>query len=247
MKTRDLHDWNVGYADAVLLQERIRKRILLRDRKTRRGVRLVAGADVSYARGSDLFYAAVVLLSFPEMEVLSSAWHRARVHFPYIPGLLSFREGPPLLAAFAKLATPPDVVFFDGQGIAHPRGVGLASHIGLWLDVPSIGCAKTRLVGTHAPVGQRAGDASPLVVEGRVVGAALRTKDRVKPVFVSPGHRICLETAISLTLTCCRGYRIPEPVRQAHLLVNRLRIEDRDSPRQPEEGGFQNSVARARR
>ncbi len=230
MKTRDLHDWNVNYSDAVRLQEKMRKKILLRDGRRLQDIRSVAGADISYARGSDLFYAAVVVLSFPEMDVLSHAWHCSHVRFPYIPGLLSFREGPPLLAAFAKLAVPPDVVFFDGQGTAHPRGLGLASHLGLFLGLPSIGCAKTRLVGTHAPVGEKTGDASPLAIEGRVVGAALRTKERVKPVFVSPGHRISLETAVALSLACGRGYRIPEPVRQAHLLVNRIRIEKTYAP-----------------
>ena len=229
MRTRDLHDWNLSCSEAILLQKTIRKKILLRDRKTCRGIRRIAGADISYARGSDLFYAAVVLLSFPEMEIRSFAWHCSQVLFPYIPGLLSFREGPPLLSAFAKLAEMPDAVFFDGQGIAHPRGVGLASHMGLWLNLPSIGCAKTRLAGTHDPVGEKAGDSSPLIIDGRVVGAALRTKERVKPVFVSPGHRVTLETAVSLSLACCRGYRIPEPVRQAHLLVNRIRIGEASS------------------
>jgi len=230
MKIRDLHDWNVSSSDAVRLQQNIRKKILLRDRKELQDIRIVAGADISYARGSDLFYAAVILLSYPEMKVLSYTWNRSRVRFPYVPGLLSFREGPPLLAAFAKLAATPDVIFFDGQGIAHPRGVGLASHVGLWLDTPSIGCAKTRLVGTHEAVGEEAGDSSPLAVEGRVVGAALRTKVRVKPIYVSPGHRVSLETAVALSFACCRGYRIPEPTRQAHLLVNRLRVENAASP-----------------
>jgi len=129
MKIRDLHDWNVSSSEAVRLQQNIRKKILLRDRKELQDIRIVAGADISYARGSDLFYAAVILLSYPEMKVLSHTWNRSRVRFPYIPGLLSFREGPPLLAAFVKLAATPDVIFFDGQGIAHPRGVGLASHL----------------------------------------------------------------------------------------------------------------------
>ncbi len=230
MKIRDLHDWNVSSSEAVRLQQNIRKKILLRDRKELQDIRIVAGADISYARGSDLFYAAVILLSYPEMKVLSHTWNRSRVRFPYIPGLLSFREGPPLLAAFAKLAATPDVIFFDGQGIAHPRGVGLASHLGLWLDTPSIGCAKTRLVGAHEAVGEEAGDSSPLAVEGRVIGAALRTKVSVKPIYVSPGHRVSLGTAVALSFACCRGYRIPEPTRQAHLLVNRLRVENAASP-----------------
>ncbi len=159
-------------------------------------------------------------MSYPELTLLEEATFSARVSFPYIPGLLTFREGPPLITAFAKLSQLPDFILFDGQGIAHPRGIGLAAHLGLILDRPAIGCAKSRLVGTHAPVGEKRGDWTGLIHQERQVGAVLRTRDRIKPVFVSQGHRIGLERAVTLVLACCRGYRIPEPTRRAHLAVN---------------------------
>jgi len=138
--------------------------------------------------------------------------------------LLSFREGPPLLRAFAKIKHVPDVAIFDGQGISHPRGIGLASHLGLFLNIPTIGCAKKRLVGTHGEVGIEAGSVSHLRLGDQTIGAAVRTKLNVRPVYISPGHKINLNKAVSITLSCCAGYRLPEPVRQAHLAVNRLRM-----------------------
>jgi deoxyribonuclease V len=165
-------------------------------------------------------------MRYPELTLLEEATFSTRVSFPYIPGLLTFREGPPLMAAFAKLHKTPDVIFFDGQGIAHPRGIGLAAHLGLLLDRPAIGCAKSRLVGSHAPVGDNRGDWTELIHQDRQVGAVLRTRERIKPVYVSQGHRIGLERAVALVLACCRGYRIPEPIRRAHLAVNRLRMEE---------------------
>jgi deoxyribonuclease V len=149
------------------------------------------------------------------------------VKFPYVPGLLSFREAPALTKAFRKIRRKPDVIIFDGQGIAHPRGMGLASHMGLILDCPSIGCAKTRLVGTHPLLPETRGSIVLLTDQGRVVGSAVRTRERVKPVFVSPGHAITLEESIRLVLNCCRGYKLPEPTRQAHIAVNQMRLEDR--------------------
>jgi deoxyribonuclease V len=218
-----IHRWDLGYREAVALQQELRKRLILRDEGLADPVRSVAGADISYDRGSDLFFAAVVVLSHPGLELLEEATHSARVTFPYIPGLLSFREGPPLLGAFAKLTHLPDVILFDGQGIAHPRGFGLACHLGLLLDRPAIGCAKSRLVGTHGAVGDTRGDWTGLWEGKKRIGTVLRTRTGIKPVFVSPGHRISLESAVALTLSCCRGYRLPEPVRQAHRAVNRLR------------------------
>ena len=230
MKTRELHRWDVTYREAVAIQEELRGRLILRADGLPDPLRTVAGADISYDRGSDLFFAAVVLMNYPELTLLEEATFSARVSFPYIPGLLSFREGPPLIAAFAKLNQPPDLILFDGQGIAHPRGIGLASHLGLILDRPAIGCAKSRLVGTHEPVGEKRGEWTELTHQEKKVGAVLRTRDRVKPIFVSPGHRVGLERSIALVFACCRGYRIPEPTRRAHLAVNRLRIEHRNPP-----------------
>ena len=230
MKTRELHRWDVTYREAVAIQEELRGRLILRDDGLPDPLRTVAGADISYDRGSDLFFAAVVLMNYPELTLLEEATFSARVSFPYIPGLLSFREGPPLIAAFAKLNQPPDLILFDGQGIAHPRGMGLASHLGLILDRPAIGCAKSRLVGTHEPVGEKQGEWTELIHQEKKVGVVLRTRDRVKPIFVSPGHRVGLERSIALVLACCRGYRIPEPTRRAHRAVNRLRMEHRNPP-----------------
>jgi deoxyribonuclease V len=224
MKARQIHRWDVTYREAAALQEGLRAKLILTDDGLPDPIRIVAGADISYDRGSDLFHAAVVLMRYPALTPIAEATFSARVSFPYIPGLLSFREGPPLLAAFEKLARTPDLVLFDGQGIAHPRGLGLASHLGLLLDVPSIGCAKSILVGTHGEVGDEKGEWTDLLYRERRVGAALRTRERVRPVYISQGHRISLERSVAMALGCCRGYRIPEPVRQAHLAVNRLRV-----------------------
>jgi deoxyribonuclease V len=233
MKTTALHRWDVTYREAAAIQENLRGKLILRDDRRDDGperglcdpVGCIAGADISYDRGSDLFFAAVVLMKYPELSLLEEAAVSERVSFPYIPGLLSFREGPPLIAAFSRLRNSPDVVLFDGQGIAHPRGMGLASHLGLLLDLPAIGCAKTRLVGSYAGVGEKRGEWTKLVYQDRQVGAVLRTRDRVKPLFVSQGHRIGLSRAVAIVLSCCRGYRVPEPLRRAHLAVNRLRTE----------------------
>jgi len=225
MKIHDSHGFDVPYREAVRLQESLRKRLILHDRYLPRRPAIIAGADISYGRGQNLFFAAVVLLTYPELTVVEEAYASLPSTFPYIPGLLSFREGPALLEAFARLRRTPDVIIFDGQGIAHPRGIGLASHMGLILGIPSIGCAKSRLVGTHDLVGSRAGSHVDLVYDEKVVGAVLRTKDGIKPVFVSPGHKISLKSATEMVLTCCAGYRLPEPVRKAHGAVNRFRRE----------------------
>ncbi len=224
MSANPLHRWDVTYREAVAIQEDLRGKLILRDDGALDSIRTVAGADISYEKGSDLFFAAVVLMDFPGLALIEEAAFSARVSFPYIPGLLTFREGPPLLAAFAKLGQTPDLVFFDGQGIAHPRGIGLAAHLGLLLDLPAIGCAKSRLVGSYGPVGEKRGSHAALICGDRQVGAVVRTRERTRPIFVSQGHRIALPKAVTLVLSCCRGYRLPEPVRRAHLAVNRLRM-----------------------
>lgn len=224
MDVRNLHDWHVTYEEARAIQKDLRQSLILHDDGIPDDIRLIAGADISYARGDDLFFAAVVVLTFPELEVVEEASLAERVTFPYIPGLLSFREGPVLLRAFEQLRSRPDVAVFDGQGLAHPRQFGLACHMGLFLDIPTIGCAKTRLTGSadHEP-GPRSGDYAHLVLDDDVIGAVVRTKQKVKPVFVSQGHRIGLKGSIDIILSSCRGYRLPEPTRQAHLAVNRIR------------------------
>jgi deoxyribonuclease V len=205
----------------------VRRQLQLRDRLVLRGgpghVQLVAGADLSYERHGDEFFAAVVVLSYPELEVVEQITVAGKSPFPYIPGLLSFREGPLLMRAFRRLSVRPDLVLFDGQGIAHMRGFGIASHIGLLLDLPSVGCAKTRLVGEHSQPGRAVGSQTPLVYAGRAVGAVVRTRRNAKPIFVSPGHRIGIAAAVRWVLACGGGYRLPEPTRQAHLASNRAR------------------------
>lgn len=191
-----------------------------------RGVKLIAGADISYPRFSPRAVAGVVVLSWPGMQVVETRTVAGAMAFPYVPGLLSFREGPLLLRAFELLRTEPDLIFFDGQGVAHPRGFGLASHMGLLLERPSLGCAKSRLFGRSTEPGTEAGSRTAIFdPSGLQIGITLRTRTGVLPIFISPGHRIGMEAAADWALRACRGYRIPEPVRQAHLLVNRRRRE----------------------
>jgi deoxyribonuclease V len=188
--------------------------------------RLIAGADISYNRFSSRFYAAVVVLRADDCSVVEVRHAVRESPFPYVPGLLSFREGPALLDAFAQVESPVDAVMFDGQGIAHPRRLGLASHMGLWLKLPSIGCAKSLLIGHYEEPGVKAGSVSPLKDRNEVLGEAVRTKDRINPVYVSAGHRIDLPSSVRLVFQTGRGYRIPEPTRQAHLTVNEIRRRD---------------------
>lgn len=221
MEAKTLHSWNVSPQEALLIQRCLKKRISLSP--TGKRIRQVGAGDVSYAKRDDRLFGAMVVLSFPDLVVVDQAWDVGRVDFPYIPGLLSFRECPILLEVAKKIHQFPDVWIFDGQGIAHPRGLGLASHMGLLLDCPSIGCAKTRLLGIHGQVGPRKGDFQTLTLDERVVGAVLRTRHGTKPLYVSPGFRIDLEGAVDLTLKTSTRYRMPEPLRQAHLLSKRIR------------------------
>ena len=232
MKIRRLHSFDVNYQEALVIQESLRERLILHD-DGHLPLQSIAGADISYAKNSDLFFAAVVLYSYPEMQIIEETYATQKVTFPYIPGLLTFREGPALLEAFAKLRRTPDLAIFDGQGIAHPRGIGLASHLGLFLNIPTIGCAKTRLVGSYCAVGEKAGSHVPLTLGSRIIGYAVRTRDKIKPLFISPGHGLSLQKAVEVILSCCRGYRLPEPVRNAHLAVNRFR---RDQMGHPDDG-----------
>jgi len=216
-----LHAWDLSPREAIRLQEDLRQRVVIRP--LRRAVRLVAGADVAYHRGSRMAFAGVVVMKLDNLQVVETVTAAAEVHFPYIPGLLTFREGPVLLAAFEKLRTVPDAVLFDGQGIAHPRGMGIASHMGLWLQLSTAGCAKNRLVGEYEPVGEVKGAASPLRYHTATIGAVVRTRSGVKPVFVSPGHLTSVEDSVRLVLQATGRFRLPEPVRLAHLLVNETR------------------------
>lgn len=178
--------------------------------------RLVAGVDISVNRWAKTGTGAIVLLSFPELELVEVRVVTDRLEFPYVPGLLTFREAPLIMAAWEKLQLRPDVIIVDGQGIAHPRRIGLASHLGLLLDVPTIGCAKSRLIGEYDEPDTSAGSFSELRDNDDIIGVALRTRDDVKPLFVSIGHRLDLSEAVRLVLACCRGYRLPEPSKLAH-------------------------------
>lgn len=210
-----MHEWDVSPEEAIAIQKRLRSRVSLAPSFRLTDLRTVAGVDASYG---DVNRAAVVVFSFPDLVVLESAVALRESVFPYVPGLLSFREIPAVLDALDKLKTTPDVLICDGQGYAHPRRLGLASHLGVYLDRPAVGCAKSRLVGTYTEPGPAVGDRSPLVHRGEVVGVVLRSKPRTNPLFVSPGNKVDIETSISLVLACLRGYRLPEPTRLADKL-----------------------------
>jgi len=202
--------------EAIQIQEVLRKRII--PRKTFSGVKTIGAGDVAYSEDGQYCFGAIAVLSFPSIEILDNSTAVGKIPFPYVPGLLSFREGPILIKAFQRLRLKPDVMIYDGQGIAHSRGTGLASHMGLWLDIPSIGCAKRPLLNQFILPGPLKGNFEWIRQEGKKVGAVLRTKENVKPLFVSPGYRVDLRTSIQLILKSCKGYRIPEPLRRAHQL-----------------------------
>ncbi|MCS7261555.1 MAG: deoxyribonuclease V, partial [Anaerolineae bacterium] len=202
--------------EAVALQRCLRQQVVCDDRFDR--VQRVAGVDVSVGRQGDLGHAAVVVLHLPDMQVEEQVVVSAPVRFPYVPGLLGFREVPIVLEALNRLQSLPDVLLCDGQGIAHPRRFGLACHLGLLTDIPSIGVAKSRLCGHHAPVADQRGAWTPLYDGAEVIGVALRSRPGTKPLYVSPGHRISLMSAIELVMRCVTQYRLPEPTRLAHQL-----------------------------
>src|SRR5215208_518453 len=221
-----LHEWSLTPREAVELQKKLRERVRIEPLK--RKVETVAGADISFNKFEPTIYTGIVVLRLPALEVVEEVGIVSETKFPYVPGLLSFRESPSVLEAWAKLKTEPDAVMFDGQGLAHPRRVGIASHVGLIINRPTLGCAKSVLVGKYEEPAEERGQWTELVDKNEVVGAALRTKAKVQPIFVSPGHLIDLEGALRLTLECDGGYRQPEPTRRAHLLVNALRRGERN-------------------
>lgn len=214
------HQWDVTPKAAVAIQEQLRHEIIQEDQL--QPVRLVAGVDVGFAENGTVTRAAVAVLSFPSLQIQETAVIYRPTTFPYVPGLLSFREVPAILEALSQLAVLPDLLLCDGQGIAHPRRFGLACHLGLLSNIPAIGVAKTRLTGYHEPVPDERGAWQPLRHRGKVVGAALRTREKVKPVFVSVGHRVSLETAIHYVMACTTRYRLPETTRAAHRLASDL-------------------------
>jgi deoxyribonuclease V len=206
------HSWDLSPQEASDVQSDLAARV---ERQVRMGpVRHVAGIDVSVR--DDVARAAVVILDFGELDPVDYAIATRPVTFPYVPGLLAFREGPVVLDALEQVSTAPDLLIFDGQGLAHPRRLGIASHIGLLVDMPAIGCAKSRLCGQHDEPGEEPGEYAPLVDKGEVIGAVLRTRRGVKPVYVSIGHRVDQATSVEFVSACCRGYRLPETTRWAH-------------------------------
>lgn len=223
MQYKNPHKWDVSPEEAVEIQKNLREKIITENELGE--VRYIAGADISCNRSSPLGYAVVVVMTFPDLEIVEEKRVEAEIKFPYIPGFLAFREAPILLKAFEKLKIEPDLIIFDGQGIAHPRGMGIASHLGIILNKPTIGCAKSKLLGTYKEPGKNEGDFSYLYSPqeaDNVIGAVVRTKLNTKPVFVSIGHKIDLQTSIKFILACRRGYRIPEPTRIAHNLVSAI-------------------------
>lgn len=215
MQVHQIHPWRVTPAEAQSIQRSLAGQVSRRNEVTL--PRLVGGVDISSTRVDRMGTGAVVVLAYPELTVVETGVVKQRVDFPYVPGLLSFREAPLILAACERLSSTPDLILVDGQGIAHPRRLGLASHVGLLLDVPTIGCAKSRLCGDHESAGDEAGSFAEIRDDGEVIGAALRTKTRVRPLYVSIGHKVDLASAMSWVIKCCRGYRMPEPTRLAHL------------------------------
>ncbi|MDX2199734.1 MAG: endonuclease V [Phycisphaerae bacterium] len=222
MKITLLHRWPTSVARAIALQRELAQRVRI-EPSSMQTPRLFAGVDAAFSRDGRFALAAAVLWDALESKPLYIGLGRAPLRFPYIPGLLSFRELPAVLAALRKLPMTPDAVLCDAQGICHPRGIGLAAHLGLWLDLPTVGCAKSRLCGDAAEPPAHVGAAAPLMLHGEQVGVVLRTRRAVRPLFVSPGHRCDISQSVAWTLAACRGLRLPEPTRLAHHAVTRAR------------------------
>lgn len=218
MRLYHAHEWNVTPKEAIDIQNRLRRQVVLESRLGR--VRRLAGVDVGFENGNTITRAAVAVLSYPALELTAQAVARLPTQFPYVPGLLSFREIPAIIAALEQLQALPDLLLCDGQGIAHPRRFGIASHLGVLTDIPSIGVAKSRLVGEYEPPDAEKGAWVPLTHKGETIGAVVRSRSGVKPLFVSPGHRVDLKTAIHWTLACTTRYRLPETTRWAHRLAS---------------------------
>lgn len=212
------HSWDITPKEAIALQRELAPRVIREDRLG--PVSRVAGVDAGFEDAGRVTRAAVAVLSYPGLELVDRSVARVPTRFPYVPGLLSFREAPAVLQAFEGLSEQPGLIVYDGHGIAHPRRFGIASHVGLLLDIPCIGAAKSRLVGEHAQPGMQRGAWTPLTHDGEVLGAVLRTRSGVQPVYVSIGHRISLQTAIDWVLACSPRYRLPETTRWAHRLAS---------------------------
>ncbi len=232
LKMKRLHKWNLTFKQAIMLQKRLARRV--KQTPVRKPPLLVAGLDCAFSKDGCKIIAAVVVVKLPlpsvipaqagiHFEIVETTSVVRKLTFPYIPGLLSFREAPACLAAVEKLKTKPDLFIVDGQGIAHPRRFGIASHLGLFLDKPTIGCAKSRLIGDYEDPPPQKGAYSLLKDKGETIGAVLRTRTKVKPLFVSVGNKCTLEDAVRIVLSCTTRYRLPEPARLAHQMVGKLK------------------------
>lgn len=226
MQIKNLHPWDLSITDAKALQIALRAKLKVRN--IGKLPEYIAGTDVSIDTRKNLLFGGVVIFRYDDLTEIESRTAVMKCPFPYIPGLLSFREVPVLLESFRRINRSPDVILCDGQGIAHPRGFGLACHLGVFLDIPTIGCAKSRLCGEHAPVGKERGDKSELLFKDKVVGSVLRTRNNVNPLYVSIGYKTSLRYAEKITLHCAPRYRLPEPNRRAHRLVNEMRKDGRE-------------------
>lgn len=215
-------------AQAIAYQLELRKQI--RIEPLEKDITTIAGADISFNKYSEIIYAGIVLFSYPDLKIIDNATAISRTSFPYISGLLAFREVPALLEAWDKLSIKPDLMVLDGQGIAHERRLGIATHFGLITNVPALGSAKSRLYGKDEEPANVPFATSPMYDKGELIGTTIRSKRNCNPIYVSPGHRINMEQSVAVIKNCIRGYRIPEPTRQAHLLVNKIRIADGDKP-----------------
>jgi deoxyribonuclease V len=222
MKARNLHEWDLSCKEAIEIQRQLASQVRFAAMKKR--PKIIAGLDCAFSKDDKQIFASAVVIDLSDFSIIETATAIRKVNFPYIPGLLSFREAPACIDAIEKLKTTPDVFIVDGHGIAHPRRLGIASHIGLLIDKPTIGCAKSRLIGTFDEPGIRKGSYSSLMDSGEKIGVVLRTRTDVKPVYVSIGHKCTLDNAISVVLQCTTRYRLPEPSRLAHQLVGQVKL-----------------------
>jgi len=223
MRIKTLHNWDITSEKAIVLQRTLAKQVKIRPFEKK--IKTVAGIDCGFTKDKKNIVACIVVLSARAFENLETVYAVKRVQFPYVPGLLSFREAPICITAAEKLKTIPDCIIVDGQGIAHPRRLGLACHLGLFFDIPTIGCAKSRLIGEFKMPAISKGSISPLKDRGEIIGSVVRTRSNVKPVFVSAGHKCRLADAVRIVLECCGRYRLPEPSRLAHQMVTRLKLK----------------------
>lgn len=220
MKYQELHEWPLHQGDALAIQNRLKDRVRIEPPPE---ITFIAGVDTAFDHQANVLFAAACVFTYPELVECEQATADREVVFDYVPGLYAFREGPVILAALAKLRTRLDMVIFSGHGIAHPRRFGLASHLGLLLEVPAIGCARKRLAGQHDEVGPQRHDISPLILGNQHVGTVYRSREKVKPIFISPGHCCDIDGATEIVARCLREYRLPEPIRSAHRLANRMK------------------------